>query len=72
MFFMYLMRLAHQLLSNRTSALVVAWRSQSVWVAFAICVGGVRNLRGWRSQSVWVAFAVCVGGVRYLSPKQCI
>lgn len=58
MFFMYLMRLAHQLLSNRTSTLVVAWRSQSDRLAFAVCVGGVRNLRGWRPRSVWVAFAV--------------
>ncbi len=51
MFFMYLMRLAHQLLSNRTSTLVVAWRPQSAWTAFAICVDGVRNLCGWRSLS---------------------
>ena len=58
MFFMYLMRLAHQLLSNRTSTLVVACRSQSDRTADAICVGGVRGLCGWRSQSVWVAFAV--------------
>lgn len=58
MFFMYLMRLVHQLLSNRTSTLVVAWRSRSVWTAFAVCVGGVRNLCGWRPRSVWVAFAV--------------
>ena len=58
MFFMYLMRLAHQLLPNRTSTLVVAWRSQSDRTAFAICVDGVRNLRGRRSQSAWVAFAV--------------
>ena len=58
MFFMYLMRLAHQLLPNRTSTLVVAWRSQSDRTADAICVDGVRNLCGRRSQSVWVAFAV--------------
>ena len=58
MFFMYLMRLAHQLLSNRTSTLVVAWRSQSDRTAFAIRSDGGRNLIGWRSQSVWVAFAV--------------
>ena len=58
MFFMYLMRLAHQLLSNRTSTLVVACRSQSDRTADAICVDGVRGLCGWRSQSVWVAFAV--------------
>ncbi len=58
MFFMYLMCLAHQLLSNRTSTLVVAWRSQSDRTADAICVDGGRNLIGWRSQSVWVAFAV--------------
>ena len=51
MFFMYLMRLAHQLLSNRTSTLVVAWRSQSDRTADAICVDGVRNLCGWRSLS---------------------
>ena len=51
MFFMYLMRLAHQLLSNRTSTLVVAWRSRSVWTAFAVCVDGVRNLCGWRPLS---------------------
>lgn len=58
MFFMYLMRLAHQLLANRTSTLVVAWRSQSDRTAFAICMDGVRNLCGRRSPSVWVAFAV--------------
>ena len=51
MFFMYLMRLAHQLLSNRTSTLVVAWRSQSDRTADAICVDGVRGLCGWRSLS---------------------
>ena len=51
MFFMYLMRLVYQLLSNRTSTLVVACRSQSVWTAFVVCVGGVRNLCGWRSLS---------------------
>lgn len=58
MFFIYLMRLAHQLLSNGTSTLIVVSRPQSVWTAFAICVDGVRNLRGRRSRSVWVAFAV--------------
>lgn len=58
MFFMYLMRLAHQLLSNGTSTLVVVSRPQSAWTAFAICVDGVRDLCGWRSPSVWVAFAV--------------
>ena len=36
MFFMYLMRLTHQLLSNRTSTLVVACRSQSDRTADAI------------------------------------
>ena len=72
MFFMYLMRLVHQLLSNRTSTLLVVWRPRSAWTAFAICMDGVRNLRGRRSQSAWTAFAICVGGVRCLSPKQCI
>ncbi len=72
MFFMYLMCLAHQLLSNRTSTLVVAWRSQSDRTADAICVDGGRNLRGRRTQSDRMAFAICVGGVRCLSPKQCI
>lgn len=51
MFFMYLMRLVHQLLSNRTSTLVVACRSQSDRTADAVCVGGVRNLCGWRPLS---------------------